>query len=85
MFCLNGNAFADTASLNLIGSYALVAVLGIVFCMPVAGFVRKKIPENSKAQLAAEICTRVICLVLLAISCSFAVSSSYNPFIYFNF
>mgnify|MGYP000829992111 CR=1 FL=1 len=85
MFCLNGNAFADTASLNLIGSYALVAVLGIVFCMPVAGFVRKKIPENPKAQLAAEICTRVICLVLLAISCSFAVSSSYNPFIYFNF
>lgn len=53
--------------------------------MPVAGFVRKKIPENPKAQLAAEICTRVICLVLLAISCSFAVSSSYNPFIYFNF
>ena len=85
MFCLNGNAFADTASLNLIGSYALVAVLGIIFCMPVAGFVRKKIPENPKAQLAAEICTRVICLVLLAISCSFAVSSSYNPFIYFNF
>ena len=85
MFCLNGNAFADTASLNLIGSYALVAVLGIVFCMPVAGFVRKKIPENPKAQLAAEICTRVVCLILLAISCSFAVSSSYNPFIYFNF
>lgn len=85
MFCLNGNAFADTASLNLIGSYALVAVLGIIFCMPVAGFVRKKIPENPKAQLAAEVCTRAICLVLLVISCSFAVSSSYNPFIYFNF
>lgn len=85
MLCLNSNPFADAAAAEIAAGYALVIILGIIFCMPVGEMLRKKLIKTEKSQLAVQAGSYVICAALLVLSISFAVSSSYNPFIYFNF
>lgn len=85
MLCLNSNPFADAAAAEIAAGYALAIILGIIFCMPVGEMLKKKLIKTEKSQLAVQAGSYVICAALLVLSISFAVSSSYNPFIYFNF
>lgn len=85
MFCLNGNSLADGVSLQLITDYSLVILLGILFSIPVVKFAKQKICSSAASEKAVNIVSYAGCIVLLVVSLSFAVSSSYNPFIYFNF
>lgn len=85
MFCLNGNPIADSVSAQIIASYYLVILLGIVFSMPVVKFAKEKLCRSAAARTASEILSYVLCTSLFVVAVSFAISSSYNPFIYFNF
>ncbi len=85
MLCLNSNPIADAAAAEIASNYALVIILGVIFCIPVGNMLRKKLVKTEKGQLAVQTGSYVLCAVLLILSVSFAVSSSYNPFIYFNF
>lgn len=79
MFGIHGNAVSDNYSISTIMQYTPVIIAGIFFAFPAMKFIISKLPRRF---MVLEI---VGYIVLFIIGISFTVSSTYNPFIYFNF
>lgn len=81
MFGVYGNSLTNAAFWDNFSQNIILVVIGIVLCTPVIKLVGKKISNWKPASYF-----KTMGLVLLLILCvANLVSSSYNPFIYFNF
>lgn len=74
MFFLNNNPVSDYNFILYIREYAFFLIPGIIFSMPVYKYIRKN-----------EWIKNVFLILVFAVSVSYIVRGTYNPFIYFNF
>ena len=81
MFGLTGNAFADGMFTGWFTQNMILLAIGVVLCTPVFRWLKEK-TKNSNIVGFAKV-GGLICLFVLSVAS--LVSSSYNPFIYFNF
>lgn len=81
MFGAGGNFWDSTAAECLAGSYVMLA-LAVVFSCPVVRWIadKLKLQEQSRKNIAA-----IAAVPLFLLCIAKCMSSSYNPFIYFNF
>ncbi len=83
MFSFGGNG-AD--ALALFTPYTIMMlVFGIVFALPVLPLLRSKVAQNEKLGRAGEIVGYALSVPLLMLCIMTLASSSFNPFIYYNF
>lgn len=68
-----------------IHDYFVVFIIGIICALPVIPFLRAKIETNSKAKKIADFIKPIIIGLLFIVSIAYTVTTTYNPFIYFNF
>ena len=81
MFGMCGNTLSDGLFTGYLKQSAILLVIGIVLCTPLFRYLKKKTEKNVLAGYLS-----VVVLIALFILCvASLVSSSYNPFIYFNF
>ncbi len=87
MFLLNNNHFCDSTAIMILKEYWMVLIPAIVFSMPIAPYLRKRLIEKQKWFISVPL--RIIYISLLAIFfvvCFITtIRGGYNPFIYFNF
>ena len=81
MFCLNGNVFADGMFTGWFEQNVIMLVIGVVLCTPLFRWLSQKTKNSNVIGFVKA--GGLICLMVLSIAS--LVSSSYNPFIYFNF
>lgn len=81
MFGLNGNAFADGMFTGYFTQNVILLTIGIVLCAPLFRWLKEKTKESNVAGYIG-VGSKVVLFILSVAS---LVSSSYNPFIYFNF
>ena len=81
MFMLDGNPAVDGIFTAYLSQYGLILAAGILFCLPVSGFVKKILKPGIFADILHT--AALVCLFILCTACM--TGSSYNPFIYFNF
>ena len=81
MFGLNANPFADGIFYGWFIQNGILLAIGAVLCTPLF----KKIGEKTKHLVVVEYLAVIGLFILFVLSISALVSSSYNPFIYFNF
>lgn len=86
MFGLAGNPFSDPAASFLLRQSAVLFALAILFCTPVVPRLRKAATKAAGVPGATlRLAGMVLYLLLFLVAVSFTVTSTYNPFIYFNF
>lgn len=81
MFGLMGNAFADGMFTGWLTQNLILLVIGFVLCTPIFRFLSQKTMKSNVIGFVKA--GGLICLFVLSVAS--LVSSSYNPFIYFNF
>ncbi len=81
MFGLAGNAAVDAAAGFALRNHASMLLLCAVFSTPVVGWLQRRFG----GVFSSEVTKNVVCLLLLILSAAYIVSTSYNPFIYFQF
>ena len=81
MFGLSGNTLSDGLFTGYLKHSAVLLVIGIILCTPVFRMLKKK---TEKSTLVGMLSVAVL-FGLFVLSVASLVSSSYNPFIYFNF
>lgn len=81
MFGIQGNGLSDSFSVFLLRDGIVLIVLGVVFSTPILKKIEKKVGQH----LAVQIISRIGMILLLLVSISYSIISSYNPFIYFDF
>ncbi len=81
MFGLTGNVFADGIFTGWFTQNLILLVIGIVLSTPIFRFLSQKTKDNNVIGFVKA--GGLICLFVLSVAS--LVSSSYNPFIYFNF
>jgi D-alanyl-lipoteichoic acid acyltransferase DltB (MBOAT superfamily) len=81
MFGLSGNALSDGMFTGYFKQSVILLAIGIVLCTPLFRWLKKKTEKS----VLAGIVTTVGLIGLFILSVASLVSSSYNPFIYFNF
>lgn len=84
MFGLHGNPLSDPKLWITFKDVFVTLILAGILCFPVAGWLEAK-AEKSRYDKVFEICRGVFLLLLFAVSISYCLNGSYNPFIYFNF
>lgn len=83
MFGLNGNPLFSPYVWMFLREYAVIWVVGILVCMPVAPALRAKL--SGRYPKLFEIVYPAGLTVIFLISVIYVSKSGYNPFIYFNF
>ena len=81
MFGLGGNALSDGMFIGYLKQNVILLVIGIVLCTPLFRWLK----EKTEKSVLVGIVTTVGLIGLFILSVASLVSSSYNPFIYFNF
>lgn len=81
MFGLNGNVFLDGMFTGWFTQNLILIVIGFVLCTPIFRMLSEKTKNSNIVGFVKT--GALICLFVLSIAS--LVSSSYNPFIYFNF
>ena len=81
MFGLNGNLLIDGMFTGYFSQNIILLIIGTVICTPLFKILKSKIGSN----IVLDIIHIVVLISLFILSVSSLVSSSYNPFIYFNF
>lgn len=81
MFGLNGNPVVDGMFTGYFMQNIILLIIGAVICTPIIKLIKNKINPNIFTDIISVLF--VVGIFILSISC--LVSSSYNPFIYFNF
>ena len=81
IFGLNNNSFIDSTFTGWFTQNIILLVIGIIACTPLF----RNISEKSDRSLVLKILKVLGLCCLFALSVASLVSSSYNPFIYFNF
>ncbi|MGN0558330.1 MAG: MBOAT family O-acyltransferase [Acutalibacteraceae bacterium] len=82
MFGFGASSFADPLFLQCLKQLSVWLVIGILLSTPIVPFLKKKLPQNN---LVLDILYCIFMVAVFIIATSSIVSSSYNPFIYFNF
>ena len=86
LFGLMGNSLFDGASTFLVGKGAVLFLLSAVLSMPVIPWLREKMSGQTGKRLAAcSILSGAVYGAVFIVAVAFTVTSTYNPFIYFNF
>lgn len=83
LFGLSGNPIYSPSDLLYLTQYAIIFFVGAFFSVPVVSWAESKL--KAKNTTAYTIISGISVLVLLIISLSFVVGSTYTAFIYFNF
>lgn len=79
MFGFNVTGLTDTLSLEYLNSGKIVLLFALLFSTPIYSYAKKKLPKFSN------IIDSVMIIVVGALVIISTVSTTYNPFIYFNF
>ncbi|MBQ5994481.1 MAG: MBOAT family protein [Clostridia bacterium] len=82
------NGFLSLTDKTIIANYLLLLLVGIVFSMPVAKFVRGlcfRFSRKQAGKIAVGVLQTVTVAFCLLISTACLVGDSYNPFLYFRF
>ena len=82
MFGVGANGFVDPIFFQNLKQIGFWLVLGALFSTPFAKKIKKKLPDKN---IFIDIVFCILVVLLFIISTASIVSSSYNPFIYFNF
>ena len=86
VFGFGGAAFSDAQFLFYVREYGFMMAAALLCSTPVFRILREKVSAAGDKQAAiGEITGWVVRTALFAVSVSFLVMNSYNPFIYFNF
>jgi len=81
VFGLNGNAISDGLFTGWFSQNIILLIIGAILCTPIFRWFSEKTKDSTPVKIL-----RVIVLfILFVLSVASLVSSSYNPFIYFNF
>lgn len=85
-----GTSFSDNAFLYYIKGGAVVLICATIFSMPIIDWCHKFVDKMAEKGLTiipaiSDVLGAIIMVVLFAMSVITNISSSYNPFIYFNF
>ena len=80
LFGVGISGWSDAASLAVLRSYGVWALVAFVLSLPVVPLVSERLPEKLRGVLGL-----VLTLLLFAASLLFLIGQSYNPFIYFRF
>ena len=80
MFGMAGNPLWDSTAAFYLAENWTTLLLGMIVSVPLIKGISARLPEK-----VVEVIRPVAVLVILAVSVSFIVKGSYNPFIYFNF
>ena len=81
MFGVNATSFVDGMFIGYFEQNVIMLVIGIIACTPVIKMIKSKTGNT----VVMNILSVVSLIALLVLSIASLVSSSYNPFIYFNF
>ena len=82
MFGAGSAGLFDDTALFYLSNYKFYFAAGIICCLPVIPFVKKKLDTEKPA---IKIISGLLLLFAFLISLTFIIKGSYNPFIYFNF
>ena len=86
LFGLMGNTFASGASVFLFGQSMVLFLTGAVLALPVIPWIRGQMERLPKKLTSpCSIVSGVAYAMVFIIAIAFTVTSTYNPFIYFNF
>ena len=86
LFGLGGAAFSDAQFAFYIREYAVILLAALLCSTPVFRALGEKLSaRGERARAIVSSLSWFILLVLFAVSISFLIMNSYNPFIYFNF
>ena len=78
LFGIGTSGIIGAETLYYLRSYAVILIVGIIGCLPVAKLYRAKVKENKAVET-------VLCVLLLTVVTAYLVDGSYNPFLYFRF
>lgn len=84
MFGLMGNAVFDVAGVYLWSVSLVLLWISVLLCIPVFPWLRRVLGGKTFAGWKAVV-SPLLYMILFVAAASFTVTSSYNPFIYFNF
>ena len=82
MFGINAVNFIDNMAIDYIKCSGIIIIVGIIVSTPIIRKICEKIKINSNIKSLIKVCSALIIFIFSILSC---VSSTYNPFIYFNF
>lgn len=82
MFGFGASSLWDPLFLQTLQQLSVWLVIGILLSTPIVPYLKKKLPQNN---IVLDIIYCIFMVVIFIIATSSIVSSSYNPFIYFNF
>jgi len=81
LFGINVDSFMSLESIYYLKSYIVVIILGIVG----ATTIPKRIATSNKLQKVMNVLEPIFLLLILVISTSYIIDSTFNPFLYFRF
>ena len=86
----NAYAFSDQLFLYYLKGGKWVLIAAVIFSFPIVPFIKTRMETNKLASykfvsFSTEIIESIIVFAIFIISLLVCVSSTYNPFIYFNF
>lgn len=85
MFGTIGNRLNDAFTMYQWGESMVVFLIGILFCFPIVKKARQLAEKYVVAQKIHDLFSPILYILLLVISLSFAITSTYQSFIYFQF
>lgn len=85
MFGLNNNPLTSNLCTFLMQENYIILIISIIFCTPIAKKIKEVCDTYVLANKIASVLTPVLYIVLFIICIAYTVTSTYNPFIYFNF
>ena len=88
MLGLNNNPFIDNRAISYLKDYGLMILIGIIFSMPIANYVKEKFDGLSLRPIVTHVIhlTESLSYAVLFVLCVIAlIASTYNPFLYFRF
>ena len=85
-FGIGASAFSDSQFAFYVREYAVVLIAAALCATPIFKNLVEKISASGERQAAIRDCAGwFVNIALFAVSVSFLIMNSYNPFIYFNF
>jgi D-alanyl-lipoteichoic acid acyltransferase DltB (MBOAT superfamily) len=85
LFGLKNNAPSNETAYFLLKENAVIFLIGIIASTPIVKILFQKTESLFRDNIVVFYCKNALLLALFIVAASFTISSSYNPFIYFNF
>lgn len=85
MFGFSGRPIYDVYAFSLLQENGVMLILSAIFSTPVLPKLKQLFVKTEKSKLVLQGVGVIVYLVMFFIAIAFTVTSTYNPFIYFNF